>query len=75
MESDFSVDIVEIWTMIKGRILYLVLFCLYFLFALPITAQTEPEKNPTPEWRYHPGDSLDWAAPEFDDSLWEFMES
>jgi len=61
--------------MMKGRILYLVLFCLYFLFALPITSQTESEENPAASWRYHPGDNLDWAALEFDDSLWELVDT
>jgi signal transduction histidine kinase len=75
MESAFSVDILEIWTMMKGRIPYLVLFCLCFLSALPITAQTESEKNPAPVWRYHPGDNLDWAASEFDDSSWELVDT
>ncbi len=32
---------------------------------------TEPFKN----WKYHPGDGIEWAKPAFDDSNWETVEN
>ncbi|MFC1715634.1 ATP-binding protein [Candidatus Poribacteria bacterium] len=58
----------------KRNILYLLLLCLYLLPALPIVAQTASEQRLAAVWRYYPGDSLDWADPEFDDSSWEIVD-
>ena len=29
----------------------------------------------TADWRYHPGDQLEWARPGFDDSSWELVDT
>ncbi len=59
----------------KKKTLYLLLLCSYLLYALPMAVQAASEKNPSPAWRYHPGDNLDWADPEFDDSSWELVDT
>lgn len=55
----------------KRNLLYIFLLCSYLLSALPIAAQTASPAS----WRYHPGDNLDWADPEFDDSSWELVDT
>jgi hypothetical protein len=42
-------------------------------FALPCLAQTPAQSDVIVlnTWRVHAGDSLNWAAPDFDDSQWQ----
>jgi len=68
---------------------YAGLFILFLLCPVPLSAQSdgsvilkadslktstgiELDKLP---WRYHPGDDLRWAGPQFDDSSWEVLTS